>query len=79
ELFSCQDVAILVFAYDQWLLLDPDGDYVDHDRDALGYDYVQVECFESYLDRVDKIVAEIADFDLLKNLEVLINTRIEGL
>ncbi|KPY80851.1 Cof-type HAD-IIB family hydrolase [Pseudomonas syringae pv. tagetis] len=79
ELFTGQDVAIWVFADDQWLLLDPDGDYVDHERDALGYDYVQVESFESYLDRVDKIVAASADFELLKTLEVQLNPMIEGL
>ncbi|KAA8697535.1 Cof-type HAD-IIB family hydrolase [Pseudomonas caricapapayae] len=79
ELFTGQDVAIWVFADDQWLLLDPDADYVDHERDALGYDYVQVESFEPYLDRVDKIVAASADFELLKALEVQLNPMIEGL
>ncbi|EGH23039.1 HAD superfamily hydrolase, partial [Pseudomonas amygdali pv. mori str. 301020] len=56
ELFTGQNVAIWVFADDQWLLLDPHADYVDHELDALGYRYVQVESFEPYLDRVDKIV-----------------------
>lgn len=79
ELFAGHNVAIWVFADDQWLLLDPGADYVDHERDALGYDYVQVESFESYLDRVDKIVAASADFELLKTLESQLNPQIEGL
>ncbi|KOP51216.1 hydrolase [Pseudomonas coronafaciens pv. porri] len=79
DLFSGEDVAVWVFADDQWLLLDPEADYVDHERDALGYDYVQVTSFESYLDRVDKIVAASADFELLKALEARLNPQIEGL
>ncbi|MDC3739496.1 HAD family hydrolase [Pseudomonas syringae pv. syringae] len=79
ELFAGQNVAIWVFADDQWLLIDPDADYVDHELDALGYDYVQVESFEPYLDRVDKIVAASGDFELLKTLEARLNPQIEGL
>ncbi|NAT16380.1 Cof-type HAD-IIB family hydrolase [Pseudomonas syringae] len=79
DLFAGHNVGIWVFADDQWLLLDPGADYVDHERDALGYDYVQVESFEPYLDRVDKIVAASADFELLKTLESRLNPQIEGL
>ncbi|MCF5466783.1 HAD family hydrolase [Pseudomonas syringae] len=79
DLFAGEKVAIWVFADDQWLLLDPAGDYVDHERDALGYEYVQVESFEPYLDRVDKIVAASADFELLKTLETRLNPLIDGL
>lgn len=76
ELFAAQDVSIWVFADDQWLLQDPDGAYVGHERDALGYEPVLVGSFEPYLDRVDKIVASSADFDLLKALEVRLNPLI---
>ncbi|MBA1232234.1 HAD family hydrolase [Pseudomonas viridiflava] len=78
ELFATQKVAVWVFADDDWLLLDLAGDYVDHERHALGYEPVQVSSFEPYLDRVDKIVAASQDFELLKSLESRLNPLIEG-
>jgi Cof subfamily protein (haloacid dehalogenase superfamily) len=78
ELFARHPVAAWVFADDQWLLLDPEGDYVGHERSTLGYDFVQVESFEPYLDRVDKIVAASKDFELLKRLEIELNPLIDG-
>ncbi|MCD5994916.1 HAD family hydrolase [Pseudomonas sp. CDFA 602] len=79
KLFATQPVAIWVFADDQWLLLNPEGDYVEHEQHALGYAPVLVESFEPYLDRVDKIVAASKDFELLKVLESQLNPLIEGL
>ncbi|MFH7611829.1 Cof-type HAD-IIB family hydrolase, partial [Pseudomonas syringae pv. tagetis] len=61
------------------LLLGPDGDYLDHERDGLGYDKVQVESYASSLDGVDKIDAPSADFEKIKNLEVQLNPMIERL
>ena len=75
-LFATQPVAAWVFADDQWLLLDPDGDYVGHERGTLGYDFVHVDSFEPYLDRIDKIVAASKDFELLKRLEIQLNPLI---
>ncbi|HEY0285897.1 MAG TPA: HAD family hydrolase [Pseudomonas sp.] len=76
QLFATQPVAIWVFADDQWLLLDPEGDYVEHERNTLGYDFVQVDSFDAYLDRADKIVAASKDFELLKRLEIQLNPLI---
>ncbi len=76
ELFAGERVSVWVFADDQWLLLDPLGDYVEHERNTLGYGFVQVEHFEDYLDRIDKIVAASKDFELLKRLEVQLNPLI---
>lgn len=76
ELFAQHPVAAWVFADDQWLLLDPEGDYVAHERDTLGYDFVQVDSFEPYLDRIDKIVAASKDFALLRTLEAQLNPLI---
>ncbi|SHM66750.1 hypothetical protein SAMN05216593_102259 [Pseudomonas asturiensis] len=78
DLFATQKVAVWVFADDEWLLLDPQGDYVDHERHALGYEPVLVDSFESYLDRVDKIVAASKDFELLKGLESRLVPMLEG-
>lgn len=76
ELFAGEKVSVWVFADDQWLLLDPHGDYVEHERNTLGYDFVQVAHFEDYLDRIDKIVAASKDFELLKRLEAQLNPLI---
>jgi Cof subfamily protein (haloacid dehalogenase superfamily) len=77
ELFAQHPVAAWVFADDQWLLLDPHGDYVEHERDTLDYPFVQVEHFDDYIDRIDKIVAASKDFELLKRLEAQLNPLIK--
>ncbi|MDH0744893.1 HAD family hydrolase [Pseudomonas sp. GD03842] len=76
DLFADQPVSVWVFADDQWLLLDPLGDYVEHERTTLGYDFVQVQHFDEYIDRIDKIVAASKDFELLKRLEAQLNPLI---
>ncbi|MGH8418221.1 MAG: HAD family hydrolase [Pseudomonas sp.] len=76
ELFAGEKVAVWVFADDQWLLTDPQGDYVEHERNTLGYDFVQVDHFDDYIDRIDKIVAASKDFELLKRLEIQLNPLI---
>ena len=76
ELFASERVSVWVFADDQWLLLDPQGDYVEHERNTLGYDFVQVEHFDDVIDRIDKIVAASTDFELLKQLEARLNPLI---
>lgn len=76
ELFAGEKVSVWVFADDQWLLLDPQGNYVEHERNTLGYDFVQVERFDDYIDRIDKIVAASTDFELLKQLEARLNPLI---
>lgn len=76
ELFAGQKVAVWVFADDQWLLIDPQGDYVEHERNTLGYDFVQVDHFDDCIDRIDKIVAASKDFELLKQLEARLNPLI---
>jgi Cof subfamily protein (haloacid dehalogenase superfamily) len=77
ELFAAESVSVWVFADDQWLLLDPTGDYVEHERNTLGYGFVQVDSFAPYLDRIDKIVAASKDFELLKRLEARLNPLID--
>ncbi|MFK3795893.1 HAD family hydrolase [Pseudomonas sp. NPDC088444] len=76
ELFAAEEVSVWVFADDQWLLLDPQGDYVEHERHTLGYDFVQVTHFDEYIERIDKIVAASKNFELLKRLESRLNPLI---
>lgn len=79
EAFAGHDVAVWVFADGQWLLRDLDGDYVGHERSALGYEPVQVDSFTPYLERVDKIVASSRDFAGLKALESQMAAQLDGL
>ncbi|GAB7529301.1 Cof-type HAD-IIB family hydrolase [Pseudomonas sp. 3A(2025)] len=79
EAFAGHDVAVWVFADGQWLLRDLEGDYVEHERSALGYDPVQVDSFTPYMDRVDKIVASSRDFAGLKALEDQMAAQLDGL
>ncbi|MGC1329947.1 HAD family hydrolase, partial [Pseudomonas sp.] len=78
SLFARHPVAIWLFADDQWYLTNPDTQYLGKELDALGYGYVQVDDFGPYLDRVDKIVATCADFDLLAQLEKQLSQQIKG-
>jgi Cof subfamily protein (haloacid dehalogenase superfamily) len=78
QLFARHDVAVWVFADDQWLLLNLDGEYVAHEQHTLGYGPVVVDSFDAYLDRIDKIVASSGDFELSKTLEASLNPHIEG-
>ncbi len=77
-LFARHPVAIWLFADDEWYLTDPNTEYLQAELDALGYRYVQVKDFTPYLDRVDKIVATCADFDLLARLEHELSGLIDG-
>ncbi|WNW10419.1 HAD family hydrolase [Pseudomonas sp. DTU_2021_1001937_2_SI_NGA_ILE_001] len=76
--FAARNLDVWVFADDQWLLLDEQGEYVEHERSALGYGPLPVDSFEPYLSRIDKIVASSADFDLLKRLEGDLSARLQG-
>lgn len=76
DLFGQHPVAVWVFADDQWLLVDPKGDYVEHERNTLGYDPVLVERFTPWLERIDKLVAASTDFELLRRLEGELNPLI---
>lgn len=76
--FAEHPVDVWLFADGDWLLKSLGAAHLETERHALGYDAVQVEDFEPYLDRVDKIVATTADHALLEQLEVAIQPLVEG-
>jgi Cof subfamily protein (haloacid dehalogenase superfamily) len=76
DMFSRTPAEIFVFADDQWLLTDPNGHYVPLERRTLGFDYTLVDSFDSYVDRIGKIVAASPDPALLAGLEADLNPRI---
>lgn len=60
---------IWVFADGKWLLTNPDGAYVPRELHTVQFEPTLVANFDSYLDRVGKIVGSSTDFDMLAHLE----------
>ena len=77
-LLAVHDVEIWLFADDHWLLRDPLGPMVAHEQQGLGYAPLVVESFESYLYRVDKIVATTSNAPLLVELEQQLQQLLSG-
>ena len=77
-LLAVHDVEIWLFADDHWLLRDPLGPMVAHEQQGLGYAPLVVESFESYLHRVDKIVATTSNAPLLIELEQQLQQLLSG-
>ena len=77
-LLAVHDVEIWLFADDHWLLRDPLGPMVAHEQQGLGYAPLVVESFESYLHRVDKIVATTSNAPLLVELEQQLQQLLSG-
>lgn len=75
ELFGRHGVSAWVFAGNEWLILDPDGPHVAHERHTVRFDERVVDSFEPYLDQVGKVVGVTDDAPLLAALE----TELQGL
>ncbi|TWI52309.1 hypothetical protein IQ22_03452 [Pseudomonas duriflava] len=69
EQLSQDRIDVWLFANDQWLILNPECPYIGHEQKALGYDFVLVDRFDEYLDRVDKLVGVSADHEHLAALQ----------
>jgi Cof subfamily protein (haloacid dehalogenase superfamily) len=60
---------IWLFSHDQWLIRDPDGEYVGLEQRAIRYAPTIVADFAPYLQSVSKIVGASADATLLQRCE----------
>lgn len=69
---------VWVFADDQWLARNRDAHYFAKELHALGYEPLIVDDFAPYLDRVHKMVATSADFELLTTLETQLQAPLQG-
>lgn len=74
-LFARRGVGAWLFADDQWLIRDPDGDYVPKERRTVQFEPTVVDDFAPYLARCGKVVGASRDFDLLAACE----TELHGL
>jgi Cof subfamily protein (haloacid dehalogenase superfamily) len=62
-------VDIWLFTNDQWLIRNPDGEYVGHEQRAIHHGPAVVESFAPYLDQACKIVGATSDAALLARCE----------
>jgi len=62
-------VDIWLFTNDQWLIRNPDGEYVGHEQRAIYHGPAVVESFAPYLGRACKIVGATSDAALLARCE----------
>ena len=77
-LFAARGLMTFVFAGDEWLIIDPNGPHVDHERRTVRFEPTIVETFEPYLDRVLKMVGVSDDEPFLAGVETELQTLLHG-
>lgn len=75
ELFGRRGVGTWLFADGQWIIRDPDGDYVPKERRTVAFEPTVAEDFSPFVARCGKVVGASRDFDLLAACE----TELQGL
>jgi len=69
---------IWVFADGEWIITDPDGEYVPLERHTVQFEPTVVAAFGDHLARVGKIVAASSDHAMLDRVEVELRGLLEG-
>ena len=69
DLFAANGVDAWLFTQDEWLVRDPDGAYVDHERVTVKFNERVVDDFGPYTDQVGKLVGVSKDFAKLAEVE----------
>ncbi|WP_428313276.1 HAD family hydrolase [Hydrocarboniphaga sp.] len=67
-----------VYADDDWMVLDVNGEYVPRERRTIASEPVVVESYEPFLDRIDKIVAASSDHPRLAQIEKQLAAAVDG-
>lgn len=67
-----------LFADDQWLIQDLDGDYVPRERHTVQFEPTVVDSFEPYVARCGKVVGASAKFTLLAECETELQGLLQG-
>ena len=62
-------ISVWLFTQDEWLIRDPDGPHVEHERHTVRFDARIVPDFMPYVDQVGKLVGVTDDYDLLAKAE----------
>lgn len=69
---ASHDVSAWVFDGDDWVITDPNGPHVDHERRTVGFGPVMADSFEGRLDAVGKIVGVSDDHPRLATVEAAV-------
>ena len=75
DLFRARGISAWLFTATEWLVLDPNGPHVDHERHTVRFSERVVDSFDPYLDQVGKLVGCTDDAPLLASVE----TELQGL
>lgn len=65
-----------VFDAERWMIRDPDGAYVDHERHTIGFPPTVVADFDVRPQGIGKIVGASSDFDQLAKSEIELRTQL---
>ena len=65
-----------LFTPDEWLIIDPDGDYVDWEAKTVQMPHRQVPSFDAYLDQAGKIMAASKNAAKLAQCEADLQTKL---
>ncbi len=68
-LFARNGVAAWLFTAGEWLILDPDGPHVEHERRTVRFDARVVESFEPFVGQCGKLTGVSDDAPLLATVE----------
>lgn len=74
-LFARNGVSAWFFTAQEWLVMDPNGPHVDHERHTVRFNERVVDSYEPYIDQGGKLVGVTDDAPLLARLE----TELQGL
>ncbi len=69
ELFARNGVSAWFFTAEEWLVHDPNGPHVDHERHTVRFNERVVESFDAVIDQGGKVVGVTDDAPLLARLE----------
>ncbi|GAC1347889.1 MAG: Cof-type HAD-IIB family hydrolase [Acetobacteraceae bacterium] len=73
-LFAARGISTWLFTGDEWLVRDPNGPHVDHERHTVRFDERVVDSFEPYLTQVGKLVGVTDDAPRLQAAETELQT-----
>lgn len=75
DLFASLGIDAWVFTLDRWIVTDPDGHYVSHERHTVGFDATVVSSFDG-VTGIGKIVGSSEDAALLARAETALGPRL---
>ena len=69
DLYEKRGISVFLFTQDEWLIRDPGGPHVEHERRTVKFDARVVPDFAPYVDQVGKLVGVTDDHPLLADAE----------